>query len=190
MLDWTARSIYEKAKVAQNLTRAKLLRKIVDEKFKGSKKKTEQEILEIRDLHLLLVECYEVITDDLLLISSLELIAKRKLVAKCYVIHQVKAPKSLCNEQKRKPIHARTIQAMERAGKPVSFRESTIGISVLLGKRYRQATAIPDHILSGVQIARRRRNLIHFHVANFYTVETELLNFIGYLNEVIPSRRG
>lgn len=189
MLEWSARSIFKKAKIAENYKRAKILRKILDEKFKAADFDDEQSVHEIGDLHFILVECHEVITDDLLIISAFETMAKRRLMGKCYVIHEIENPRDLRSRQRRSPIHARTIKAYEDRGESVTFRENTIGIHLLMQKGYRKRISFPDDLQGGIEIARKRRNLIHFRIASFYTVEIELLDLVAYLDDFIPVHR-
>ena len=97
-LDYFARSMLDKATIVKNINSAKVLRKVCDEKIKADEHMNNEDF---RHLHMLLINCFEVIVDDVILMSAFEMLMKRKLLAKSYVIHEISKPDSLKKRQKK-----------------------------------------------------------------------------------------
>jgi hypothetical protein len=183
-LDYFSRSMLNKATIVKNLKSAKALRKGCDEKMKAG------ESFENDDFHQLfklLTDCFEVIVDDVILLSAFEMLIKRKLLAKSYVIHEITKPLFLKKKQKKVPIHNRTIQSLTKKGEEIKFSDNTIGIGFLTKEEYLTKTKVPDSILKGLAKVRNRRNLVHFQSPFAWSVDNELLDFVEYLNNEIPA---
>lgn len=73
-----------------------------------------------------LSECFTVILNDLMLMSSFEIYAKGVPASKGYVVHEISSPKKIENAQKKLPVRVRTIQAAIAKGDGVTFKESTM----------------------------------------------------------------
>ncbi len=188
-LDYMARSMLKKAKIAQNIDRAKVLRTLVDQSStKGSKNRSGPD--EWSQLFRLLSDCFEVLIDDLIVASAFELYAKRTLLSRGYCVHNISAPEALVKAQQRgaaaRPIHVRTIRAVEAKGEKVSFQKSTLKLSVLMKKAYADRLHVPANAMKGLAEVQERRNLIHFHTHYTWNVTHDLLALVEYLDEVIP----
>jgi hypothetical protein len=141
------------------------------------------------ELFVLLSDCYEPILDDLLLLSVVEIHAKAQLLRGGYAIHEISAPSTLRKRQKISPVHVRTLRAASRRGEDVTFREHTLGISVLLEKQYRDRYGLPDKVTGAVTGVRRRRNLVHFAEGYGWSLNHELLEFVEHLHAVVPTAK-
>ncbi len=185
-LDWSARSMLDKAKLTSNIERAKSLRALLDKHMIKSYNDDEH-IEEAVLIHKLLSECFEVITDDLMFLSAFEMYAKGKLLRKGYLVHEVKKPSNLCKKQRKNPIHMRTIRALDKKGESIEFSEKTIGIGQLLEAGYISKYPLGSAALKGLSEVRGRRNLVHFQMGMAWTVSTDLLEFVEHLDSVIPA---
>lgn len=186
--EWAARRMFEKTKIASNLERARTLRGIID-KHHFEKKDKQFSPGEVFQLHQVLVDCFDVITDDVLPVSALEIIAKRRLIGKRYVIHFIQHPGALLRRQNKKPIHCRTVSALASNGSQPKFSQNTLGLEYLLKPTYYRAAGLDDSIRPGIEISRKRRNLVHFHSAYAYTVDQEFLAFVDLLDATIPKQK-
>jgi hypothetical protein len=182
-LDYFARSMLDKATIVKNINSAKVLRKVCDEKIKADEHMNNEDF---RHLHMLLINCFEVIVDDVILMSAFEMLMKRKLLAKSYVIHEISKPDSLKKRQKKAPVHIRTIQSLAKKGEEIKFGENTIGVGCLVKEEYLNKTKAPNNILKGLEKVRGRRNFVHFQSAFGWSVDKELLDFVEYLHNEIP----
>jgi len=178
-LNWFARNTLEKAKIAQNIERAKELRGVYDSLLKD-----KRPVEEWSTVFRVLSGYYEVIQDDLMLISAYELHLKSKLLRKNYAIHEICAPKELSKRQKKEPIHKRTMQAYIARGETIKFTEKTLGISTITEKGYAKFHTTNRSVERGFKIAKARRNLVHFTLGHAYQVDKELLDFVEYLIKI------
>ncbi|PHS20146.1 MAG: hypothetical protein COA86_02325 [Kangiella sp.] len=183
-LDYFSRSMLNKATIVKNIKKAKILYKVVNEKIKSS---GTMENDDIHQLYMLLTDCFEVIVDDVILLSAFEMLMKRKLLAKSYIIHEITEPLFLKKKQKKVPIHVRTIQSNAKNKESIKFSDNTIGIGFLMKNDYLSKTKVPDSILKGLAKVRNRRNLVHFQSPFAWSVDNELLELVQYLDKEIPS---
>ena len=191
-LDWMARSMLDKAKITKHIDRAKVLHILVEQSFaKSGKSDADQEVN--RQLFLLRSECFDVLIDDLIIASAFELYAKRTLLSRGYCVHNISTPESLTNAQQGKkgraasPIHVKTIRASEAKGEKVSFQKNTLTMSILMKKAYVDRLKVPEDAMRGLTEVQKRRNLIHFHTGYTWTVTSDLLALVDYLDKAIPT---
>jgi hypothetical protein len=187
-LDWFARSMLDKAKLTSNLERAKCLKVLLDKHMSKDSNNAEHRE-EATLIFNLLSECFEVILDDLMLLSAFEMYAKGQLLRKGYLIHAIREPTSLCKKQRTKPIHIRTIRAMNNKGENIEFSEKTIGIGYLVKATYISKYPIGSTALDGLSKIRDRRNLVHFNTGMAWAVSKELLEFVECMDTVIPKHK-
>lgn len=185
-LEGSARSMLDKAKLASNLERAKSLRALLD-KHMAKGEKDDEHVEEIFLIHRLLNECFEVITDDLMLLSAFEMYTKGKLLRKGYLVHEVRKPNKMYKRQKKSPVHVRTVRALDRKGEHIEFSEKTIGIGQLLEQGYICKFPLGQSVLKGLSEVRKRRNLVHFQMGMAWSITQELIDFVEYLESVVPA---
>lgn len=137
----------------------------------------------------LLTDCYEVIADDLLILSALEIHAKVMLLKAGYVIHDIRKPATLRKRQKDRPIHVRTVRALAKKGDDVVFAQTTLAIGTLLEQKYIKHYPLSPSAATALAEVRRRRNLVHFAEPYSWTVDRNLLELVDHLNGVIPQIR-
>ncbi len=187
ILDWSALSMLNRTTIAANIDRARLLRRLIDESLATGV--TDEATFHMRvELHNMLTDLFEVITDDLLLLSAFELHAKAELLRRGYIVHELEAG-DLSDQQKKRPLHVRTVRAALNRGEQVRFRDHTIGVSVLLRGSYRAKYPFSPSVLRGLREVQNRRNLIHFHVGLAWTVSEDLLAAAQFLDKAIPQHR-
>lgn len=185
-LDWAARSMLDKTTIVKNIERAKSLRKLCNKEMKNvreNKHSTDDYI----ELYKLLLECYETIVDDVMILSAFEILMKRRLLAKGYVIHNIIKPNELKNIQKKRPVHRRTICSQDKKNIKIEFSDNTLGIGLLLNKGYIERIKVPESFLECIDRVRKRRNLVHFHNGYAFDLDDNLINFVEYLNKAIPA---
>ena len=191
-LDWMARSMLEKAKIAKHIDRAKVLRTLVDQSFAKSGK-GEFDRKAGHELFSLLSECFDVLIDDLIIGSAFELYAKRMLLSQGYCVHDISLPENLRLAQRGKkgqggaPVHVNTIKATETKGAAVGFGETTLSLSILMSKPYANRLNLPADAMRGLAEVRERRNLVHFHTHLTWNVTSDLLALVEYLDKAIPT---
>ncbi len=179
----------ERTTILPTLSRAKLLRTVVDRSNANLNMHDEAEREELFGIFRLLTECYEPIADDVLVISAFEIHAKATLLRSGYVIHEIARPRSLSKRQRESPVHVRTLRAAAHAGELPQFKQTTVGIDTLLKNAYRKHYAVPEKASLALQEVRRRRNFVHFAEPYVWSVERELLELIEHLSAVIPPIR-
>lgn len=143
------------------------------------------------ELYKLWLKFFRPIADDVIMCSVFELYLKANLLKKGYVVHRISAPKSLSTAQKKKPIHKRTIQAMERKGISIGFSEYTLNITELTSKGYKEKFKISASARKGFKESKWRRNMVHFTQPHAYSLGEDLVNFLDFLDRVIcPEKSG
>lgn len=106
-------------------------------------------------------QLYDFTHDDLFIVAAFENYAKAMLLSKRYVVHLIQCPKSLSNQQKKKPIHINTIRA--KCNLPeLWFKHHTIGVGHLLKPNYIKLLNISDRAEYAIGQCRGIRNQIHF----------------------------
>ncbi len=184
-LDWSARSMLDKAKITSNVKRAKILRSLVD-KHIANNLENDDDREELFLIHQVLSECFEVVVDDLMLLSAFEMYAKGQLLRKGYLVHEISKPSLLNKKQRTSPVHVRTIRAHAKRGEKIKFSEKTIGIGQLVEQGYIGKYPLTEDELVGLSEVRKRRNLVHFQMGMSWRISKELLAFTEYLDSKIP----
>ena len=187
-IDWFARRHLEKAHIFKNLSRAKRLRKRLDQAL-SSRKKDEKTVNNNFNLGEKLNCCYDDMVDDLLLMAAFENHAKAVLLKKGYVVHLINEPKTLKKRQKKCPVHIKTVRAEEKKNTNVKFSAFTIGLGQLLNPTYLKCLSIQDQIASCLKEIHKRRNEIHLQTSYVFNVTSELLATVGYLDSTIPENK-
>jgi hypothetical protein len=189
LLRYSARQMFDKADIANNLNKAKKLRALYDylrtQKGGAPLEQMERWSIPFEALN----DCFSVILDDLMLLSAYEMYAKAFLISKGYVVHEIEIPQSLKRLQKKGPIHVRTIRAKMASGEVVKFQETTIGIGHLLSSGYKAKVKTPKLVEDGLIEARNRRNRIHFALSYTWSVTPQLLALVEYLDKEIPKSK-
>lgn len=181
-----ARVMLDRTTIATNLKRAKMLLDVLDVFWRDDLVVDEPARQRAFDIFSLLTECFEPVADDVLIISALEIHAKAELLRKGYVIHEIRRPGRLRNQQKQKPVHVRTVRAAVRSGEAVLFNQGTIGVSVLLADKYLKKYPVPSSAATALAEVRRRRNFVHFPDPYAYSVDRSLVELVQHLDTVIP----
>jgi hypothetical protein len=188
-LDVNARMMLERSKILPNLARANLLLDLLDFCRKGGHVLDDAEHQRVFDVFSLLMECYQYIVDDLLVVSAFEIHAKAVLLKSGYVIHQIREPKKLRKIQSKAPIHVRTVQASSKRGEEVRFQSYSLGIGVLLQEKYLQHYPLPSGTDAAIAQAKTRRDTIHFAEHYPWAVDRNLLKLVEHLGSAIPPIR-
>jgi hypothetical protein len=184
-LERGARLVLERTAILPNLPRARLLLDVLDEcrpTATGSEGAHER----FFGIFRLLMELYESIADDLLVLSAIELHAKAVLLRAGYVIHEIRKPSSLKQVQRSTPVHVRTIRAKLRKGEEVRFSRTTLGIRSLFDDGYIKHYPMTATARAAIADVRRRRNLVHFFEPFAWSIDRGLLELVEHLNFTIP----
>ena len=184
-LHQNARIMLQRTAILPSLARANLLLDVLD-RFTPAERSDESVQARFFGVYRLLTECYEVIADDLLILSALEIHAKATLLKAGYVIHDIRKPRALNQQQKDRPVHVRTVRAFVNKGGHVEFARTTLGIGVCLQPKYIRHYPLPAGAATALAEVRRRRNFVHFAEPYFWTVDRDLLELVGHLDETIP----
>jgi hypothetical protein len=185
-IDRGARVMLDKTTILPNLARAKILRDVLDVFWTGDHLNNEPERQRVFDIFSLLTDCFEPIADDILIISALEIHAKAALLRKGYVIHEIRRPSRLRQQQKHTPVHMRTVRAAIRKGEQVLFNQTTIGIGLLLVDKYLKHYPLPPSAAAALAEVRQRRNFVHFPDPYAWGVDRNLLELVQHLDVAIP----
>jgi hypothetical protein len=188
-LHQNARIMLQRTAILPSLSRANLLLDVLERFTPAERFGDESEQSRFFGIFRLLTECYEVIADDLLILSALEIHAKATLLKAGYVIHDIRKPTALRQRQKERPIHVRTVRANINKGEDVVFAQTTLGVSTWLQQRYVRFYPLPAGAVNALAEVRRRRNFVHFAEPYTWTVDRNLLELVGHLNNVIPQIR-
>ena len=187
-IEWSARRLLQRTRILENLSRAKTLRKLLDRSF-VSGQNDDEAVMDRFELHDMLIDCYDVMVDDLLLLSAFENHAKAVLLARGYVVHQINKPAYLKSKQRAAPVHVRAVRSAIRKGEAVSFSEKTVGLQELFEGAYLRRFPIPADVNKGLQEIRARRNQIHFNSGFAWTLSIEVLAAASHLGSTIPKRK-
>lgn len=76
-----------------------------------------------------------------------------------------------------------------RKGANATFSEKTVGLQDLLKPGYLKRFPISKQVAAGLEEIRGRRNQIHFNTGYAWTVTTEVIATVAYLDSAIPKRR-
>lgn len=188
-LHLNARLMLQRTAILPSLSRAQLLLDVLDRFAPPEHFSDESEQSRFFGIFALLTECYEVIADDLLVLSSLELHAKATLLKGGYVIHQIRKPAKLKQLQETDPVHVRRVRARAKNGDEIVFGQKTIGIATWLKPAYMKRYPLPAGAAAAVDEVRRRRNFVHFMEPYTWTVDRNLLDLVSHLDQVIPRMR-
>jgi hypothetical protein len=189
-IDWSARNLLQRARIYGNLSRAMTLQKVLARALTDAQPTEDAEAIVDRfELHGILTGFYDVMVDDLLLLSAFENHAKAVLLTNGHVVHEISQPSVLRKLQNVKPIHVRTIRSALGKGVNVTFSEKTIGIETLLKAPYLKKYPISRQVAAGISEIRARRNQIHFNSGYVWSVTPEVLATVAYLKSAIPNRK-
>lgn len=187
-INWSARNLLKRTRILDNLSRARTLRKLLDRAF-ASGQNDDEAVMDRFELHDMLIDCYDVMVDDLLLLSAFENHAKAALLGSGYVVHEIAKPSVLRKRQREHPVHVRAVRAALTKGTDVTFSEKTIGLQDLLKPAYLKRFPMPKQVATGIDEIRGRRNQIHFNTGYAWTVTTEVLATVAHLDSTIPKRK-
>lgn len=95
VIDWSARKLLTRTRISGNLSRAKTLRKLIDRSLTAAAHDDDEAVMDRFELHYMLTDCYDVMVDDLLLLSAFESHAKATLLGSGYVVHEISTPAAL-----------------------------------------------------------------------------------------------
>jgi hypothetical protein len=188
-LDLGARVMLERSTILPSLSRAKVLLDLLDLCRKGGQVHGDAERQRVFDVFGLLMDCYQLIVDDLLVIFAFEIHAKAVLLKAGYVIHQIRKPKALRSLQSESPIHIRTVQASSKRGEEVGFQPHSLGIDLLLREKYLQHYPLPSGGAAAIAEVRKRRNTIHFVEPYVWAVDRSLIQLVEHLESAISPIR-
>lgn len=184
-LEAYARRALDSVPLASNIEQARALSEVHEFLIKRDFTQ-ESNVRRHLAVHRALTKDYVPVVHDVLLVSAFELLAKASLIRRSLVVHEIKEPIDLSDMQRKIPIHRNTLRARQKLGETIVFSNRTIGLSVLLGSKYRKHYPLSNLEYQGLKEARERRNLIHFQVHLLWNVSKSLIEFAAYLGQNIP----
>ncbi len=188
VIDCSARRLLQRARIFDNLSRARTLRKLLDRAL-ASGQHDDETVMDRFELHHILIDCYDVMVDDLLLLSAFENHAKAVLLGSGYVVHEITKPAALRGKHREQPVHVRAVRSILRKGTDVTFSEKTVGLETLLKPAYSKKYPISKQVAAGLGEIRGRRNQIHFNTGYAWSVTSEVLATVAHLDSAIPRRK-
>ncbi|MPY25003.1 hypothetical protein [Shewanella sp. YLB-07] len=190
-LNINARIILDHTKIISNLHQAYLLRELIDEEQKQINQKHDPMRAQLLTYIMLIGDCFDAITDDLLLLSAFETHAKSELLHQGFIIHTLIKPKEIARQQQNKPVSIKTIREANQRNESVKFTkyENTLSVSKLLQPKYLEKFNLTPSEVQGVEEVRKRRNTVHFQLGSSYRVSSDLLNFVSFLDASLPKSK-
>ena len=177
-LAWFAKHTVERSSIVKHLDDAIVLGRVIDRQIE-----TKQPMEDWGHLSLMQARLYDYVTDDALLVSGLETYSKGYLASRGYVIHKIKNPGNLKEEQKERPV------AISEIPDPLDnrLRSETLSCSQLLRGSYPELVQIPpQHLPQLIRIC-DVRNTLHMRQSSSYRITSEWLEAIRWLRDMLAS---
>lgn len=174
-LQQTAKKLFSRAKITQNIDETLELKLSV---------KDEKDLAKISSIFDKIFDQYDLVVDDLFIISAYENYAKAVLLDRKFVVFKLSKPKSLKNKQKEEPISFKDLVSGEYKDS-YFFSHDTLNLQTLLTENYLEVIGLSDDEKFVLDRCRKYRNKIHFQGPSFYTIEEEFLRGIAGLKNRI-----
>ncbi|RYY74988.1 MAG: hypothetical protein EOO52_11805 [Gammaproteobacteria bacterium] len=183
-----ALQMLNKAKIVANIETALILAK-VSQKFLQSTNPSENE--DGLQLFIALMNCYEHIIDETVIVSAFENFAKSKLLKKMYIVHEFDSSqdddvqKKIKSRQKKFPIHIKTYLAAHDRQLTYIFRDTTLLVSILLSQKYVKLYGLSTPCIEQLKLLNRTRNVLHMNTSITSSINLQKIEAIYELKNAI-----
>lgn len=144
---------------------------------------------------------FDYLIDCIRILIFFEGYMKAELIAQNFCVHNISHDgplthlKPLANQQKKRPVTLDEIQAIEpfiidttqEVITHAGLKETTLGINILLGSKYRSHYQFDDSITESIVYFNNIRNKLHFNHSADFQLSTHLIERIEQLNEFVDT---